>query len=161
MPVSKRSGWLRMFLCIAAMMLCVDASFSVAAPASNAPKPQPSSSASGKKLPSKTSAATMRKSTTTVPGAQQPASPAGTTDKKTGERATGNQSSWPPPPAPRQFAPDTPIDTSIPPPLLPRASRLRMRACAEEWTKKKLLARNDLPRWRDFATVCLNRKDKP
>lgn len=161
MPVSMRSGWLRMFMRMAATMLYVGSSASVAAPAANTPKTQQSSGATDKKLPSKTPAATLRKSTPTGAGAKQPASPPETTDKKSGERAIGNQNSWPPPPAPRQFAPDAPIDTSVPPPLLPRASRVRMRACAEEWSKKKLLARNDLPRWRDFATVCLSRKDKP
>lgn len=50
-----------------------------------------------------------------------------------------------------------PVDTSTPPPMLPRASRERMRACAEEWEKHKRASRAALPLWRNFATECLTR----
>jgi hypothetical protein len=67
--------------------------------------------------------------------------------------------SKPPPPTPSQtkLAPLPPPDVSAPPPLLPRASRERMRACAEEWEKKKRGATAPLPMWREFATGCLTR----
>jgi hypothetical protein len=32
-----------------------------------------------------------------------------------------------------------------------------MRACAEEWDKKKRASSAGLPMWRDFATRCLTR----
>lgn len=51
---------------------------------------------------------------------------------------------------------ETPVDTSVPPPSLPRASREKMRACADEWKKMKL-EKSGLPMWRDFATSCLTR----
>ncbi|KAF2991754.1 hypothetical protein OGR47_08410 [Methylocystis sp. MJC1] len=53
--------------------------------------------------------------------------------------------------------PTPPLDTSAPPPMLPRASRERMRACAEEWEKHKRVSRAAVPLWRDFATECLTR----
>jgi hypothetical protein len=49
------------------------------------------------------------------------------------------------------------IDTSKPPPLLPRAPRERMRACAEQWIELKQKSRIGLPMWRDFAAKCLTR----
>jgi hypothetical protein len=49
------------------------------------------------------------------------------------------------------------IDTSKPPPLLPRAPRERMRACAEQWIDLKQKSRVGLPMWRDFAAKCLTR----
>lgn len=49
------------------------------------------------------------------------------------------------------------IDTSKPPPLLPRAPRERMRVCAEEWIQLKHKSRVGLPMWRDFAAKCLTR----
>jgi len=160
MSFGKRSGWPRRYMRVAATLMCVGSSAIEAAPALNSSRPQPSSGTPDNKPSSKTPPAPTRKTTTGI-GAKQPASSSKTIDNKVGERAAGNQDSWPPPPVPGRFAPDKPLDTSIPPPSLPRASRLRMRACAEEWTKKKLLTRNDLPRWRDFATGCFNRKDKP
>jgi hypothetical protein len=32
-----------------------------------------------------------------------------------------------------------------------------MRACAEEWEKKKRATKTALPMWREFATGCLTR----
>lgn len=60
-----------------------------------------------------------------------------------------------PPPAP--LAPAPAVDTSKPPPSLPRASREKMRVCAEEWDKMKKETATGLPMWRDFATDCLTR----
>jgi hypothetical protein len=50
-----------------------------------------------------------------------------------------------------------PVDTSQPPPTLPRATREKMRACAEEWDRMKRESKEGLPMWRDFATECLTR----
>jgi hypothetical protein len=50
-----------------------------------------------------------------------------------------------------------PVDTSQPPPTLPRAAREKMRACAEEWDRMKRESKEGLPMWRDFATECLTR----
>lgn len=55
------------------------------------------------------------------------------------------------------LSPLPPLDTSAPPPMLPRASRERMHACAEEWEKKKRTSSAALPMWRTFATDCLKR----
>jgi hypothetical protein len=41
--------------------------------------------------------------------------------------------------------------------MLPRASRARMRECADEWNQMKRRATAGLPLWRDFATGCLTR----
>ena len=146
-------------LLVAASLLCSGGDVSEAAPAPIATKPLTAPAATTAKSSSRPSRTNTRKSPTISPG-QQPA-PSKTIEKKSGDRAPGNQDAWPPPPISRQFAPETPIDSSTPPPSLPRASRARMRACAEEWTRKKLLARSDLPRWRDFATSCLTQKTRP
>lgn len=62
------------------------------------------------------------------------------------------------PDPPRQILSTTPeIDTSKPPPLLPRAPRERMRACAEQWIELKQKSRVGLQMWRDFAAKCLTR----
>jgi len=61
------------------------------------------------------------------------------------------------PAAPKILTPEPPIDTSVPPPLLPRASRERMRACAEEWDELKRNTKVGLPMWREFASKCLTR----
>jgi hypothetical protein len=138
-----------------ATLLCV-ASIAEAAPATNAPKPPPTSSATSKSQTPKTNAAVSKQ-----PAATQPvASPAKAPDKKVVDHPAGTQMTWPPAPVAPQFAPDAPIDTSVSPPLLPRASRARMRACAEEWSKKKVQTKSGLPRWRNFATACLTRKAK-
>ncbi|BDV38856.1 hypothetical protein DSM21852_21090 [Methylocystis bryophila] len=50
-----------------------------------------------------------------------------------------------------------PPDTATPPPRLPEASREKMRACAIEWSKLKLEARDPMPLWRDFGAQCLKR----
>ncbi len=65
----------------------------------------------------------------------------------------------PPPAALAPVPPHTsaPVDTSQPPPSLPRAPREKMRACAEEWDKMKRESNSGLPMWRDFATDCLTR----
>ena len=63
----------------------------------------------------------------------------------------------PTPSAQKPLSPFAPVDTSKPPPMLPRATRERMRACAEEWENLKLTTKNGLPMWRDFATSCLTR----
>jgi hypothetical protein len=60
-------------------------------------------------------------------------------------------------PARADLPPLPPIDASAPPPMLPRATRERMRACAEEWERTKLTAKSGLPMWRDFAAGCLTR----
>jgi len=60
--------------------------------------------------------------------------------------------------APRTpFAELPPLDTSVPPPMLPAAPRERMRLCAEEWEKRKMTTRTQLQTWRDFAAACLTR----
>lgn len=144
-----------------ATLLCV-ASIAEAAPATNAPKPPPTSSATSKSQTPKTNATIAKQpAATQAPAATQPvASPAKAPDKKIVDRPAGTQMTWPPAPVAPQFAPDAPIDTSVSPPLLPRASRARMRACAEEWSKKKVQTKSGLPRWRNFATACLTRKAK-
>ena len=50
-----------------------------------------------------------------------------------------------------------PPDTTKPPPRLPEAPREKMRACALEWSKLKLEARDPMPSWRDFGARCLKR----
>jgi hypothetical protein len=50
-----------------------------------------------------------------------------------------------------------PPDTAKPPPSLPEAPREKMRACALEWSKLKLEAKNPMPLWRDFGAQCLKR----
>lgn len=60
-----------------------------------------------------------------------------------------------PPPPP--LAPAPTVDASQPPPSLPRASREKMRVCAEEWDKMKKETATGLPMWREFATHCLTR----
>jgi hypothetical protein len=60
--------------------------------------------------------------------------------------------------APPATAPELPpLDTSAPPPSLPRASRERMRQCATQWMKIKQEGRAGGTSWRDFATRCLTR----
>jgi type IV secretory pathway VirB10-like protein len=54
-------------------------------------------------------------------------------------------------------APLPPPDIAKPPPRLPEASREKMRACAIEWSKLKLEAKNPMPLWRDFGAQCLKR----
>ncbi|WP_162009704.1 hypothetical protein [Methylocystis heyeri] len=55
------------------------------------------------------------------------------------------------------LAPLPPPDTSSPPPMLPQASRERMRECAEEWARMKTQTPGALPMWRNFAAKCLTR----
>lgn len=160
MAASKSTGWKQIFLRMSATLLCAGSLASEAAPASKTPKAQLPSGATKNKSSSKNPAASAQKSTTSEALTGQHASPTRKTDKKAGEGAPATKDFWPAPPATRQFTPEPLIDTSKPPPLLPRASRSRMRACAEEWTRKKLVARNDLLRWRDFATGCLDQKEK-
>ncbi|MFY9657601.1 MAG: hypothetical protein WAK01_13630 [Methylocystis sp.] len=50
-----------------------------------------------------------------------------------------------------------PPDTTRPPPRLPEAPREKMHACALEWSKLKLEARDPMPLWRDFGAQCLKR----
>jgi len=50
-----------------------------------------------------------------------------------------------------------PPDTTRPPPRLPEAPREKMRACAIEWSKLKLEARDPMPLWREFGAQCLKR----
>lgn len=50
-----------------------------------------------------------------------------------------------------------PLDTSVPPPSLPRASRERMRLCADEWRDMSREGQTAGIMWRDFATRCLTR----
>lgn len=61
------------------------------------------------------------------------------------------------PAQPSQRAAFPPPDLSKPPPMLPVASREKMRACAEEWSKLKVEQKEPLPLWRDFANKCLTR----
>ena len=53
-----------------------------------------------------------------------------------------------------------PIDTTKPPPMLPRASREQMHACAEQWQEMKMSSTQDLPMWRHFAARCLAQEQK-
>ncbi len=48
-----------------------------------------------------------------------------------------------------------PPDTTRPPPMLPQATREKMRECANEWARLKMETRGSLPMWRDFAGKCL------
>ncbi len=48
-----------------------------------------------------------------------------------------------------------PPDTSMPPPMLPQATREKMRECANEWSRLKMETHGPLPMWRDFAGKCL------
>jgi hypothetical protein len=50
-----------------------------------------------------------------------------------------------------------PLDTSVPPPSLPRAPRSRMRLCAMQWLKIREESRTRGVSWREFATKCLTR----
>jgi hypothetical protein len=59
------------------------------------------------------------------------------------------------PPATQRELP--PLDTSVPPPSLPRAPRERMRQCALQWMKIKQEGRAGGTSWREFATRCLTR----
>jgi len=53
--------------------------------------------------------------------------------------------------------PPAPLDMSVPPPMLPRATRKAMHDCALEWEKVKRESRPGAPAWRDFAVKCLTR----
>ena len=53
-----------------------------------------------------------------------------------------------------------PIDTSKPPPMLPRASREQMHACADQWHEMKMSPTQNLPMWRHFAARCLAQEQK-
>lgn len=64
-----------------------------------------------------------------------------------------------PPPA-TPLPPLPPIDTTKPPPMLPRASREQMHACAEQWHEMKMSSTQDLPMWRHFAARCLAQEQK-
>lgn len=134
-----------------ASVLCVVAT-PLLAQEVNAPKPAPSKSTAQR------SGATPRKSSAKAaappPSAKQRA-PAKVTDPTTAKAAPASP---PAPPAQTRLAPLPPVDTSTPPPVLPRASRERMRACAEEWEKKKRASTSALPMWREFATGCLTRR---
>jgi hypothetical protein len=162
MSVPERLIWLGACLLVTATLLCAGSPPVQAAPASKTAKPQNLPAQTITKFPTKPSSANAGKSPTTgaANAPKQDMSPSRTIEKKTGESAPGNLDAWPPPPASHQLTPESPVDTSSPPPSLPRASRMRMRACAEEWTRKKLLTRSNLPRWRDFATACLSQKTK-
>jgi hypothetical protein len=86
-------------------------------------------------------------------GANQDRAPKAQTPKPEAKRLE----TPPPAEAPRKLPPLAPIDTSTPPPMLPRASRERMHACAEEWQKVKRTTQGDFPVWKSFATRCLTR----
>ena len=58
-------------------------------------------------------------------------------------------------------APLPPVDTSKPPPMLPRASRAQMHGCADEWRAMKMAKSEGLPMWRQFAMQCLTRGQSP
>lgn len=87
----------------------------------------------------------------TKPGTSKPSAPT------TPQGAVKQPPAAPPADAGAALAPLPPIDTSTPPPMLPRASRERMRICAEEWEKHKRASRAAQPLWRNFATECLTR----
>lgn len=158
MFAAKRQGWRWRSAYAVATLLCA-ASVTEAAPATNVAESRPAASTKEKKTPPKTTDTVAKKpAATKAPAATQP--PASAPDKKAAERPGGAQMNWPAPPVVRQFTPDASIDATIPPPALPRASRARMRSCAEEWSKKKVQNKTGLPRWRDFATACLTRKVK-
>lgn len=63
----------------------------------------------------------------------------------------------PSPPQPSQRVAIPPPDLSKPPPMLPVASREKMRACADAWSKLRMEQKEPLPLWRDFANKCLTR----
>ena len=64
-------------------------------------------------------------------------------------------------PAPASpLPPLPPVDTTKPPPMLPRASREQMHACAEQWHELKMSSTQDLPMWRHFAARCLAQEEK-
>jgi hypothetical protein len=62
-----------------------------------------------------------------------------------------------PAPAPATPPELPPLDTSTPPPSLPRAPRERMRLCATQWLKLKQERQTVGTTWREFATQCLTR----
>ena len=68
----------------------------------------------------------------------------------------------PPSPAPQSPAQaPPPVDVLPPidpdhPPMLPTASRARMRACGREWEAMKMAGKDEIG-WRAFATQCLTR----
>jgi hypothetical protein len=61
------------------------------------------------------------------------------------------------PSRPEQRVVFPPPDLSKQPPMLPVASREKMRACADQWSKLKMEQKEPLPLWRDFAYKCLTR----
>jgi hypothetical protein len=93
-------------------------------------------------------------------GVSKPAAAAASQKQRPPAKAPGQQApkTTPAPPAQPRLAPLPPVDPSTPPPLLPRASRERMRACAEEWDKMKRATTSALPMWREFAIGCLTRR---
>jgi hypothetical protein len=107
------------------------------------------------------------KSTTAQPPSANAPALKPPTDKKPGSKAPALETAKPQGDAPPNGAaapvarpklpPLPPIDAATPPPMLPRASRERMRACAEEWDETKRNAKAPLPLWREFATRCLTR----
>jgi hypothetical protein len=152
-------------LCVAAMSLtsqpAVAAPANTASPATNAPTPPQTQATTKKKTPLPergaitTGAAgkSAEKPERSQPPAVAPAEPHAEEHKAPAMPAL----KIPPFPEPtrRPLSPSPAIDTAKPPPLLPRAPRERMRACAEEWIALKHKSRSGLPMWRDFAVKCL------
>jgi hypothetical protein len=94
--------------------------------------------------------------------AEKPKTPAAAPELRPDERKTPAPPTLKipsfPEPRSRSLSITPEIDTSKPPPLLPRAPRERMRVCAEEWIQLKHKSRVGLPMWRDFAAKCLTRQ---
>lgn len=148
-------------LCVAAMFLASQPGGASpahdASPATNAPNPPQTQAATKKKtnLPEQGAHATgaAGKSAEKPERSKAPAEPHAEEHKAPAMPAL----KIPPFPEPvrRPLSPAPTIDASKPPPLLPRAPRERMRACAEEWIALKHKSRSGLPMWRDFAAKCL------
>jgi hypothetical protein len=102
-----------------------------------------------------------------VAAAPDKAAPAGGRHEPAARRATRAPAPPRRPSPPRQQdiarppAPPTPelppLDTSAPPPSLPRASRERMKLCAMRWLKLRQERQTSGTTWREFATECLTR----
>jgi hypothetical protein len=61
-----------------------------------------------------------------------------------------------PAPVPKQSAPEEPLDPDHPP-MLPSASRAKMRECGRAWEAAKRAGKDGNIGWRAFATDCLTR----
>lgn len=147
----------------AGLVLAMSASFAATAPAQT-PKPTRPPLAGTSATPAHRSPATQNPAAPTQarPAAQPakatPAKPAAPLATKPAPAAPAPRAPSIPPPAVQSLPDYPPPDTSVPPAMLPRAPRERMRSCAAEWSRRKLESKGGLPLWRDFATECLTKK---